>query len=152
MKESLKIETITISGLEGKLARPHNNLKIESLVIMLHGWSINSDYMTNFFPILLNKCYHTAFYAPDAPYACTHADEGRQWFEIDAQRGVDYYTHNKDVESSTSVIEDSIMDAAKAFRIPLSRIILSGYSQGGVMTLAEGTKHSLAGLLVFARV
>ena len=49
MKESLKIETITISGLEGKRARPHNNLKIKSLVIMLHGWSVNSDYMTNFF-------------------------------------------------------------------------------------------------------
>ncbi len=152
MKESLKIETITISGLEGKLARPHNNLKIESLVIMLHGWGINSDYMSNFFPILLNKCRNTAFYAPDAPYACTHADDGRQWFEFNPEQGVDFYKHNKDLESSTSVIEDLIMDATKAFKIPLSKIILSGYSQGGVMTLAEGTKHNLAGLLVFAGV
>ena len=38
------------------------------------------------------------------------------------------------------------MDATKAFKIPLSRIILLGYSLGGVMTLAEGTKHNLAGL------
>jgi predicted esterase len=44
------------------------------------------------------------------------------------------------------------MDTAKAFKIPLSRINLSEYSQGGVMTLAEVTKHNLAGLLVFAVV
>ena len=36
-----KTETIRIAGLEGKFARPYNSLKIESLVIMLHGWSIN---------------------------------------------------------------------------------------------------------------
>ena len=56
------------------------------------------------------------------------------------------------MESSTRVIEDLIMDTAKAFKIPLSRINLSEYSQGGVMTLAEVTKHNLAGLLVFAVV
>ena len=147
-----KTETIRIAGLEGKFARPYNSLKIESLVIMLHGWSINSDYMSNFFPIFLSKCHHTAFYAPDAPYPCSHVKEGRQWFEFDPEQGVDFYKHNQDVELSTHIIEKLILAATKAFNLPLQRIILSGYSQGGVMTLAEGTRHNLAGLLVFAGV
>ena len=147
-----KTETIRIAGLEGKFARPYNSLKIESLVIMLHGWSINSDYMSNFFPIFLKKCHHTAFYAPDAPYPCSHAEEGRQWFEFDPEQGVDFYKHNQDVELSTHIIDELILAATKAFNLPLQRIILSGYSQGGVMTLAEGTRHNLAGLLVFAGV
>ena len=152
MKGGLRIETISIAGLKGKLARPYNCARIESLVIMLHGWSINSDYMSNFFPILLNKCHHTAFYAPDAPYTCSHAKDGRQWFDFDPEQRVNFYEHNKGAETSAHVIENIITDAAKTFNLPLSRIILSGYSQGGVMTLAEGTKHNLAGLMVFAGV
>ena len=152
MTGSIKTETIKIGGLEGKLARPYNSSKIESLVIMLHGWSINSDYMSDFFPIFLNKCHHTAFYGPDAPYSCSYVEEGRQWFEFDPQQGVDFYKHNQDVELSTHIIEELIIGATKTFNLPLQRIILSGYSQGGVMTLAEGTRHDLAGLLIFAGV
>ena len=152
MMGSLKIETIFIAGLQGKLALANNSSNITGLVIMLHGWSINSDYMSNFFPLFVDKCHNIAFYAPDAPYTCPHVEYGKQWFDFDPEKGVDFYNHNQNAELSTKIIECLIMGASKKFKLPLSKIILSGYSQGGIMTLAEGTRHNLAGLLIFSGV
>ena len=143
MTGSIKTETIKIAGLEGKLARPYNSLKIESLVIMLHGWSINSDYMSNFFPIFLKKCHHTAFYAPDAPYPCSHAEEGRQWFEFDPEQGVDFYKHNQDVELSTHIIEELIIEGAYWLEQFLAKfqntaIIISHYRELFYLAIPKG--------------
>ena len=152
MMESLKIKTISIAGMQGKFSLSKNSSKIKGLVIMLHGWSSNSNYMSNFFPFFLEKCHNIAFYAPDAPYIYPHAENGRQWFEFEPKKGTDFYKQNREAELLTKTIKDLIMGASKKFKLPLSNIILSGYSQGGIITLAEGTKYSLAGLLIFSGV
>ena len=77
MTERLKTETISIVGLQSKLALSNNSSNIKWLVIMLHGWSINSDYMSKIFPFFLNKCNNQAFYAQDASYICPLAEIGR---------------------------------------------------------------------------
>ena len=74
----IKIETISIAGLQGKIALSKNSSHNKGLVIMLHGWSFNSNYMSNIFPYFLDKCHNIAFYAPDAPYICSQVENGRQ--------------------------------------------------------------------------
>lgn len=53
---------------------------------------------------------------------------------------------------STKIIKYLTKGTSIKFKLPFSIIILSGYSQGRIITLAEGTKYSLARLLIFSGV
>ena len=43
------------------------------------------------------------------------------------------------------------MGASKKLKLPLSKLFF-GYSQGGIIILAEGTKYSLEGLSIFSGI
>ena len=53
---------------------------------------------------------------------------------------------------SSEIIKYRVKGTSKKFKLPFSKIILSEYSQGGMITLAEGTKYSFAVLLIFSGV
>ena len=68
------------------------------------------------------------------------------------EKGVEFLNYNRDAELSTKIIKYLTKGNSIKFELPFSIIILSGYSQGRIITLAEETKYSLAGLLIFSGV
>jgi phospholipase/carboxylesterase len=109
---------------------PPNNQTPDALIITLHGWGANAQDVASLIPHVNLPDYE--FLLPNAPYPYPHGDTGRGLNES-KQLLIDWL---QSLESNTGV--------------PLSRTILSGFSQGGAMTLDVGLSLPLAGLVVMS--
>ena len=131
-----------IGKFEGIYQPPIKVDKVTSLVILLHGWGADAADMFGLAPILGQVKEGCAFYAPNAPYPCAASPHGREWFDI--QQG------EKGAIMAMDDLDELLNGVFEEFSVPPSRIILGGFSQGGMMTLAAGPLHELAGLISFS--
>ena len=131
-----------IGKFEGIYQPPIKTDEVKSLIILLHGWGADAADMFGLAPILGQVKQGCAFYAPNAPYPCAASPHGREWFDI--QQG-----ENGAIMAMDDLDEllNSVFDE---FSLPASQIILGGFSQGGMMTLAAGPAYELAGLISFS--
>jgi len=131
-----------IGKFEGIYQPPIKTDEVTSLIILLHGWGADAADMFGLAPILGQVKQGCAFYAPNAPYPCAASPHGREWFDI--QQG-----ENGAIMAMDDLDEllNSVFDE---FSLPASQIILGGFSQGGMMTLAAGPAYELAGLISFS--
>ena len=131
-----------IGKFEGIYQPPIKTDEVTSLIILLHGWGADAADMFGLAPILGQVKQGCAFYAPNAPYPCAASPHGREWFDI--QQG-----ENGAIMAMDDLDEllNSVFDE---FSLPASQIILGGFSQGGMMTLAAGPAYQLAGLISFS--
>ena len=131
-----------IGKFEGIYQPPIKGDEVTSLIILLHGWGSDAADMFGLAPILGQVKEGCAFYAPNAPYPCAASPHGREWFDI--QQG-----ENGAIMAMDDLDEllESVFDE---FSLPASQIILGGFSQGGMMTLAAGPAYELAGLISFS--
>ena len=131
-----------IGKFEGIYQPPIKADEVTSLIILLHGWGADAADMFGLAPILGQVKQGCAFYAPNAPYPCAASPHGREWFDI--QQG-----ENGAIMAMDDLDEllESVFDE---FSLPASQIILGGFSQGGMMTLAAGPAYELAGLISFS--
>lgn len=117
---------------------PANGQTPTALVVCLHGFGSNAQDLASLAPFLNLPNYQFLF--PDAPFPHATVPGGRMWYDLykpgypgliqGRQQLIDWL---KSLESSTGV--------------PLSRTILSGFSQGGAMTLDVGLSLPVAGLV-----
>lgn len=84
------------------------------------------------------------FVLPNAPYPHPYSSIGRAWYDL---RGENMY---QGLAESRQLLTDFLESLESTTGIPLSRTILSGFSQGGAMTLDVGSKLPLAGLVVMS--
>ncbi|MEB3828525.1 alpha/beta hydrolase [Phormidium sp. CCY1219] len=125
-------------SLEAITIPPTTERSPASLVVMLHGWGANCHDLAPLAPALnLPDCL---FLFPDAPFPHPQVPGGKMWYDLEREdeRGLlesrqRLYDWLKSLESSTGV--------------PLERTILSGFSQGGAMTLDVGLQLPVAGLV-----
>ncbi|HAA31318.1 MAG TPA: serine esterase [Cyanobacteria bacterium UBA8553] len=137
--------TSTNSGLGDKSlslkfisTTPTNNQAPAGLIVCLHGFGGNSQQLAHFVPMLNLPEYQLLF--PDAPYLHSAGAGARMWYNLRRQ---DY----EGLAVSRQQLTDWLHSLENSTGVPLSRTILSGFSQGGAMTLDVGLTLPLAGLV-----
>ena len=131
-----------IGRFEGIYQSPKIVSEVKSLIILLHGWGADAADMFGLAPFFCQDRKGCGFYAPNAPFPCSASSQGRQWFDIQ-QGEIGANLATEDLKELLSCIFDE-------FSLSPSEVILGGFSQGGMMTLAAGPLFKLAGLISFS--
>ena len=125
------------------------------LLILLHGWGADAQDLAGLFAMMQPALSGWDFLAVNAPSLCSMNPAGRQWFELhftpdETGHGmqVDRRRVPEEAKNTRALIHHIITSASTHLHIPASQIILGGFSQGGMMTLAGGLSAParLAGL------
>lgn len=106
------------------------------MIVALHGWGANAEDLADLAPFLNLPDYQ--FFFPNAPFPHPYSSVGRAWYD---------FQQNEGIHESRQLLTDWLSDLESETGIPLSRTILSGFSQGGAMTLDVGLNLPLGGLV-----
>lgn len=107
----------------------------------LHGWGANAQNLASVVPLLnLPDCQ---FMFPTAPFTHPYSSIGRAWYDLGNEKG-------KGLPESRKLLTDWLLSLENTTGVPLSRTILSGFSQGAAMTLDVGLSLPLAGLIALS--
>ena len=119
---------------------PPNNGEIKKgLIVILHGWGANAEDVASIVPFLQLPGYH--FVLPNAPFPHPHSPIGRAWYELSRDNMYE------GLPQSQELLIDFLQSLEHSTGVPLRKTILSGFSQGGAMTLDVGLKLPFAGLI-----
>lgn len=114
----------------------------DALIVTLHGWGANAQDVVSLIPYVNLPDYE--FLLPNAPYPYPYADTGKAWYDLRTEHKYD------GLDESKQLLIDWLLSLESNTGVPLSRTILSGFSQGGAMTLDVGLTLPLAGLVVIS--
>ena len=127
---------------------------VTSAVIWLHGLGDSGEGFAPIVPVLnLPSNHGIRFIFPHAPEQAVTVNQGfvmRSWYDIKSMDLDGRADMNGVLESETRVA--ALIQEQIDLGIPASKIILAGFSQGGVMSLFTGLrfKQSLAGILALS--
>ncbi len=121
---------------------PPKTGQARGLIVTLHGWGANAQDVASLSPFLNLPDYQFLF--PNAPFPYPDSAMGRAWYDL---RMENMY---QGLAESRSLLTDWLESLSSSTGVPLSRTILSGFSQGGAMTLDVGLKLPLAGLVAMS--
>lgn len=103
---------------------------------MLHGWGANAQDLASLAPYL--NLPKIKFLFPNAPHPHPFSAEGRMWYDLET---------GEHLAQTRLDLKNWVRSLPEQLEIPLNKIVLGGFSQGGAMTLDVGHDLSLAGLL-----
>ena len=116
--------------LNGFFTPPARGGAPSAMIFILHGWGADAADLADLaYPISL-RFPGAAFFVPNAPEPCSMNPAGRQWFDIDDRV-------NGPVMAAP-IIENAFGSAASEFNLPADVMALTGFSQGGMMSLHCG--------------
>ncbi|MEM9926365.1 MAG: dienelactone hydrolase family protein [Cyanobacteria bacterium P01_D01_bin.50] len=111
----------------------------KGLIVILHGWGANAEDVASIVPFLQLPEYHFVF--PNAPFPHPHSPIGRAWYDLSRDNMYEGLTESR------KLLIDCLQSLENSTGIPLKQTILSGFSQGGAMTLDVGLKLPCSGLI-----
>ena len=134
-----------IAGLS-TLVREAENSAPDSAVILIHGWGADGADLMDMAPMLSETLPGTMFLAPDGPSPCSANPMGREWFDLSGAALDD------GPDEARPALENLIAQIEADHGVGPSRVVLAGFSQGGMMALHLGLRHEpvLAGVVSFA--
>ncbi|UKO98778.1 alpha/beta hydrolase [Nostoc sp. UHCC 0870] len=121
---------------------PANSQTPTGLVVTLHGWGANAEDVSSLVPHI--NLPHYQFVLPNAPFPFPHSHLGRAWYDLSVENMY------QGLAESRQILTDFLLSLEASTGVPLSQTVLSGFSQGGAMTLDVGSKLPLAGLVVMS--
>jgi phospholipase/carboxylesterase len=107
--------------------------------VILHGWGANAKDVAYLLPYFNLPDYQFLF--PNAPFPYPYSAIGRAWYDLTTENMYQGLTQSR------QLLTDWLQSLESSTGVPLSRTILSGFSQGGAMTLDIGLNLPLAGLV-----
>lgn len=110
----------------------------QGLVVVLHGWGANAQDLIPIAAALDLPDYQFLF--PNAPFPHPYAPTGRMWYDLENR-------DHQGLDESRRLLKTWLQSLADQTNVPLSRTVLSGFSQGGAMTLDVGLALPVAGLI-----
>lgn len=131
------LQFISISPAQGQ--------KSAGLIVCLHGNSGTPELMASFVPALNLPQYQFLF--PSAPFSHPSVPGGKMWYDLGIQNSKPIIQNYQRLAESQQRLTNWLKSLEGSTGIPLSRTILSGFSQGGAMTLDVGLTLPLAGLV-----
>ena len=132
----IRFKGATLESLTAITVPPTRGLPPSGTIIALHGFGANAEDLASLAPFLNLPDYQFIF--PLAPFPHPSVSGGKMWYDFDANRGY---------AESRQLLTDWLLSLENQTGVPLSRTILSGFSQGGAMTLDVGLTLPLAGLV-----
>ena len=126
----------TYGRLTGHFNPPARGGTASSLIVIMHGWGADADDLADLaYPMSL-RFPGAAFFVPNAPDPCSMNPAGRQWFDL-ADTGDGPILAGE-------VIETAVMAAAAELELGMEAVALTGFSQGGMMSLHCGLHMAVA--------
>jgi phospholipase/carboxylesterase len=129
----LSLQVITVPPITGK--------EPTGLIVTLHGWGANAQNLAAVVPLVNLPDYQFMF--PNAPFPHPYGSAGRMWYDLGQEKG-------KGLRESRQLLIDWLQSLEGSTGVPLSRTILSGFSQGAAMTLDVGLSLPVAGLVALS--
>ncbi len=121
---------------------PQTGQAPSGLIVTLHGWGANADDVASLLPFFNLPDYQFVF--PNAPFPYPYSPIGRAWYDLRQENMF------QGLAETRQVLKDWLLSLDSSTGVPLSRTILSGFSQGGAMTLDVGLNLPLAGLVAMS--
>ena len=118
--------------LSGVFAAPARGGDASSLIVIMHGWGADANDLADLaYPMSL-RFPGAAFFVPNAPDPCSMNPMGRQWFDL---------ADSTDGPATAGVmIEQSVAAAIDELGLDMAAVALTGFSQGGMMSLHCGLR------------
>lgn len=124
-----------------------------SMVVFLHGYGANGADLLGLVDLLAPQMPDAAFYAPDAPEACTSSPMmGFQWFPIPWIDGSSQEAAERSMAASLKDVDAFLDKALEDEGLESRNLILFGFSQGTMMSLhlAPRRPRPMAGVVGFS--
>ena len=121
--------------LETTLIKPENKVKIQSAIILLHGYGGDGKDIS---ALSLNWKRHlpnTVFICPNGHQKCSINPTGYQWFDL-TKDNPEYIL--KETKNAEKKLNTFIHEVKKEFNLENHNICLSGFSQGCMMSINLG--------------
>lgn len=128
-------------SLEAISIPPNNGEVPQHLLVALHGWGANYQDLAPLASVFNLPNYQFLF--PNAPFPHPQVFGGRAWYALES---INY----EGLAESRQMLLDWVLSLEKQTGIPLSRTVLSGFSQGGAMVLDVGLELPVAGLCILS--
>lgn len=117
---------------------PRNSQPPTGLIVCLHGSSGQGHDLVSMASALKLPKYQFLF--PDAPFADEEQPGDKKWYDLNSQEHLG-------LGESRQLLTNWLKSLESTTGVPLSRTILSGFSQGAAMALDVGLTLPLAGLV-----
>ena len=121
--------------LDTVIISPENNEPIKNAVILLHGYGGDGKDISMLTLNWKRSLKNTVFLCPNAHEVCEINPVGFQWFDL--SKDDEEYILKKSLESENIFIK-YLEEVKKEFKISNNNIVLSGFSQGCMMSINLG--------------
>ena len=135
--------------LDTKLIKPESGKEIKNIIVLLHGYGGDGNDIAQ---VTLNwKRFlpNTLFVCPNAPEKCLISPSGYQWFDLSKDN--DEFILNESKKNEI-ILKKFLIEVKEKFSLPNSKVCLSGFSQGCMMSINVGlsSDEKYSGILGFS--
>jgi len=122
-------------SLNTKIIEPENKENIDNAIILLHGYGGDGQDISMLALGWKRFLKNTVFLCPDAKERCAVNPTGYQWFDLSIDDSKYILEESKKAEI---ILLKFIDEVKKKYNLKSSKIILSGFSQGCMMSINLG--------------
>ncbi len=132
--------------LDGPRLLPQNGAAPEALVVMLHGFGADGDDLIGLAPSFQDILPKAAIVAPHAPDPVPGYPQGRQWFDLKTLSSDEIALGARLAAPNVQAFLEA---EGRKYNLPLSKMVLLGFSQGCMMALHVGLRlpQPVAGII-----
>ena len=122
-------------SLNTVVIKPEKNLSITNAIILLHGYGGDGKDISMLTLNWRRFLPNTVFLCPDGHETCSINPSGFQWFDLSKEDPI--YILNQSIKAEKKIIK-FIEEVKKNFNLDSSKICLSGFSQGSMLSINLG--------------
>ncbi len=122
-------------SLNTVIIKPEKNLPITNAIILLHGYGGDGKDISMLTLNWRRFLPNTVFLCPDGHETCSINPSGFQWFDLSKEDPV--YILNQSIKAEKKIMK-FIEEVKKNFNLDSSKICLSGFSQGCMLSINLG--------------
>ncbi len=122
-------------SLNTLIIKPEKNLHITNAIILLHGYGGDGKDISMLILNWRRFLPNTVFLCPDGHETCSINPSGFQWFDLSKEDSI--YILNQSIKAEKKITK-FIEEVKKNFNLDSSKICLSGFSQGSMLSINLG--------------
>ena len=122
-------------SLNTTIIKPESNEEVKYAIILLHGYGGDGKDISMLTLNWKRFLKNTIFLCPDAHEMCSINPTGFQWFDLNREDPEYILQESKKAEN---ILNKYIIEVSNYFNLEYSRICISGFSQGCMMSLNIG--------------